>query len=317
MKEKILKRQRLLFYFFFILALLFSGSAGQQKVRPEVPYVPTPDEVVREMLKMAEVNANDLLYDLGCGDGRIVVTAAKEIGCRGVGIDIDPDRIEESKKNAKEAGVEDKVQFFLMDLFDVDLSDASVVTLYLLSKVNLRLRPKLFRELRAGARVVSHDFSMGNWRADKSTVVEEKLLNYKSARDPLSFSDYWDKHNVYFWIIPANASGVWEWTMPDLTGDTRCSVLIEQTFQEIDGKALEGCLNVEIKDGKIAGSSLNFSIERENHGHDQRIHYEGHIEGHTMRGSYEIEGTGGVKRKWEAKRVPSTMKANDSDSNLK
>ena len=316
MKEKILKSQRLLFYFFFILALVFSGTAGQQRVRPEVPYVPTPDEVVREMLKMAEVNANDLLYDLGCGDGRIVVTAAKEIGCRGVGIDIDPDRIEESKENAKNAGVEDKVEFLLMDLFEADLSQATVVTLYLLSKVNLRLRPKLFKELRPGSRVVSHDFSMGKWRADNSTVVEEKLLNYKSAREPLSFSDYWDKHNVYFWIIPANASGVWEWTMPTLSDDTLYSLLIEQTFQEIDGKALEGCLNVEIKDGKIVGRSLNFSIERNHQGRNQKIHYEGRIEGHTMRGFYEIEGAGGTKHKWEAKRVPSTMKAIDNDISL-
>jgi len=311
MKEKILKSQRLLFYFFFILALVFSETAGQQRVRPEVPYVPTPDEVVKEMLKMADVNENDILYDLGCGDGRIVITAAKEIGCRGVGIDIDPVRIEESKENAKKAGVEDKVEFLLMDLFEADLSQATVVTLYLLSKVNLRLRPKLFSELRAGARVVSHDFSMGTWRADNSTVVEEKLLNYKSARDPLSFSDYWDKHNVYFWIIPANVSGVWEWTMPDLSGDTLYSMLIEQTFQETNGKALEGCSNVEIKDRKILGNMLNFSLEINHRGQKQRIHYEGLVEGHTMRGFYEIEETGAAKHKWESKRVPSTMKAID------
>lgn len=311
MKEKILKSQRLLFYFFFILVLLFSGADGHQKVRPEVPYVPTPDEVVREMLKMANVSQNDILYDLGCGDGRIVITAAKEIGCRGVGIDIDPVRIEESKENAKNAGVEDKVEFLLMDLFEADLSHATVVTLYLLSKVNLRLRPKLFRELRAGARVVSHDFSMGTWRADNSTVVEEKLLNYKSARDPLSFNDYWDKHNVYFWIIPANASGVWEWTMPALSGDVLYSLLIEQTFQEINGKALEGYSKLEIKNGKIVGNRLNFSIEKEYRGQNQKIQFEGFVEGHTMRGFYEIEGIGGAKQKWEAKRVPSTMKAID------
>lgn len=258
MIKKTMNNYRILVSFTFIVSLVFLGSAGQQRVRPEVPYVPTPDEVVREMLKMANVSQNDILYDLGCGDGRIVITAAKEIGCRGVGIDIDPVRIEESKENAKNAGVEDKVEFLLMDLFEADLSHATVVTLYLLSKVNLRLRPKLFRELRAGARVVSHDFSMGTWRADNSTVVEEKLLNYKSARDPLSFNDYWDKHNVYFWIIPANASGVWEWTMPALSGDVLYSLLIEQTFQEINGKALEGYSKLEIKDGKIVGNRLNF-----------------------------------------------------------
>jgi SAM-dependent methyltransferase len=278
-----------------------------------VPYVPTPDEVVKEMLKMANVSENDVLYDLGCGDGRIVITAAKEIGCRGVGIDIDPVRIEECLENAKNAGVEDKVEFFLMDLFDADLSQATVVTLYLLSKVNLRLRPKLFRELRAGARVVSHDFSMGTWRSDNSTVVEEKLLNYKSVRDPLSFSDYWDKHNIYFWIIPANASGVWEWTMPAISGETLFTLVIEQTFQEIVGKASEGSsgLEVEIKDGKIVGNRLEFSLERKNQGQTQIIHCEGFVEGHTMRGFYEIEGIGGVKQRWQARRIPSTMKTID------
>jgi len=308
---KKMKNPRIWVCFTFIVSLMFLSAAGQERVRPEVPYVPTPEEVVREMLKMANVSQNDVLYDLGCGDGRIVITAAKEIGCRGVGIDIDPVRIEESKKNAKNAGVEDKVEFLLMDLFEADLSQATVVTLYLLSKVNLRLRPKLFRELRAGARVVSHDFSMGTWRADNSIVVEDKLLNYKSARDPLSFNDYWDKHNVYFWVIPANASGVWKWTMPALSGDTLYSLLIEQTFQEINGKALEGCLNVKINDGKIVGNRLNFSIERNNQGQAQRIRYEGFVEGHTMRGFYEIEGTGVAKQKWEAKRVPATMKAID------
>jgi len=314
MLKKTVKGHKVLVSFIFVLSLVFLGSAGQQKGSPEVPYVPTPDEVVREMLKMADVNANDVLYDLGCGDGRIVITAAKEIGCRGVGIDIDPDRIEESKENAKKAGVEDKVEFYLMDLFDADLSQATVVTLYLLSKVNLRLRPKLFKELKPGARVVSHDFSMGKWQADNSAVVEDKLLDYKSVHEPLSFGDYWDKHNIYFWIIPANASGVWKWTMPDLSGDTHYSLLIEQTFQEIIGKALEGCLNVEINDGKIVGNRINFSIERNDQGQIQKINYEGQVEGHTMRGSYQIEGSGGARQNWQARRNPSTMKPIDEST---
>jgi len=309
MKKKSVNVQKILVGLILTLSIVFLDSAGKQKIRPEVPYVPTPDEVVKEMLKIANVSRNDVLYDLGCGDGRIVITAAKEIGCRGVGIDIDPDRIQESQENAKNAGVEDKVEFYLMDLFDADLSQATVVTLYLLSKVNLRLRPKLFKELRPGARVVSHDFSMGSWRSDNSAVVEDKLLNYKSVHEPLSFGDYWDKHNIYFWIIPANASGVWEWTMPALSGNTLYSLLIEQTFQEINGKALEGCLNAEIKDGKIVGNRLNFSIEINHQGQSQRIHYEGHVEGHTIRGSYQIEGSGGAKQKWQAKRNPATMKS--------
>lgn len=313
MIKRTMNNQRILVCFIFAVSLVFLGSSGHQKVRPEVPYVPTPEEVVKEMLKMANVSENDVLYDLGCGDGRIVITAAKEIGCRGVGIDIDPDRIEESQANAKKAGVEDKVEFHLMDLFDADLSQATVVTLYLLSKVNLRLRPKLFRELRAGTRVVSHDFSMGTWRSDKSAVVEDKLLNYKSVHEPLSFGDYWDKHNVYFWILPANASGVWKWTLPEEAGETPYTLIIEQTFQEIEGKASAGSspLNVDIKDRKIIGNKLEFSIEKENQGQTQRIHYEGFVEGHTIRGFYAMEGTGGAKQKWMASRIPSTMKPID------
>ncbi len=118
-----------------------------------MPYVSTPDEVVAEMLRIANVDKDDVLYDLGCGDGRIVITAAKMYGCRGVGIDVDPDRIRESRENAIKAGVSDRVQFIQMDLFEAEIREASVVTLYLFSGVNLRLRPKLFRELSPGSRV--------------------------------------------------------------------------------------------------------------------------------------------------------------------
>jgi 23S rRNA G2445 N2-methylase RlmL len=133
----------------------------------EVPYVPTPPEVVDVMLDAAGVKQGDVLYDLGCGDGRIVIAAAKRFGVRGVGVDIDPQRIKEANANAQAAGVADLVEFREQNLFDVDLRPASVVTLYLLSSVNLKLRPKLLREVEPGTRVVSHAFDMGEWAPDQ------------------------------------------------------------------------------------------------------------------------------------------------------
>ena len=139
---------------------------------PDVIFVPTPQEVVDAMLKLANVKAGDVVYDLGCGDGRIVITAAQRYGVRGVGIDIDPQRIKEATANAQKAGVTDKVKFVQADLFETNISDANVVTLYLLPSLNLKLRPKLMRELRAGSRVVSHSFDMGDWKPDQEQSIE-------------------------------------------------------------------------------------------------------------------------------------------------
>jgi SAM-dependent methyltransferase len=151
-----------------------------------VPYVPTPQPVVEQMLKMAAVRPDDVVYDLGCGDGRIVITAAKMFGARGVGADIDPQRIRESNANARQAGVTGRVKFVRQDLFKMDLREATVVTLYLLPEVNLKLRPKLLRELRPGARIVSHDFDMGDWKPKKTLQVPADRRN----------------HAIYYWTIP-------------------------------------------------------------------------------------------------------------------
>jgi SAM-dependent methyltransferase len=137
-----------------------------------VPYVPTGPQTVAAMLKMAGVGKDDLLFDLGCGDGRIVITAAKEFGTRGIGVDIDPERIKEARRNAKAEGVANLVEFRQADLFDTDIRKATVVTLYLLPEVNLKLRPKLWRELKPGTRVVSHAFDMGDWKPDKQEHIE-------------------------------------------------------------------------------------------------------------------------------------------------
>lgn len=161
-----------------LLNLLPAGDAVAEwddvgrKPRLDVPYVPTDPEIVQAMLKLAGVKSGDKLYDLGCGDGRIVITAAKSYGARGVGIDLNPERIAEAKANAKEAGVEDKVSFVQQDLLKSDFSDADVVSLYLLPSVNLKLRPQLWKQLRPGTRIVSHDFDMGpDWPPEKTVEL--------------------------------------------------------------------------------------------------------------------------------------------------
>lgn len=152
----------------------------------DVPYVPTPDEVVARMLIMAGVNNKDFLYDLGSGDGRIVITAAKQYGARGIGYDLNPKRIEESNDNARKAGVTNKVRFIKQDLFEADLTGATVVTLYLLPDVNLKLRPKLLKDLRPGTRIVSHNYDMGDWKAEAYEEITVKGT----------------KHYVYRWTVP-------------------------------------------------------------------------------------------------------------------
>ena len=158
-------------------SVLAQPAASPQSL--DVPYVPTPQEVVERMLQMAKVGKNDVLFDLGCGDGRIVVTAAKAHGARGTGIDLDPERIREARKNAEQAGVASKVNFKVADLFETDVSAASVVTLYLLPNVNTRLRPQLWKQLKVGSRVVSHAFDMGpEWPPEKTDSVDGRSIYY-------------------------------------------------------------------------------------------------------------------------------------------
>jgi SAM-dependent methyltransferase len=167
------------------LALVFlaTGAAAQTEPRVvDVPYVPTPEPVVDAMLRLARVKRGDVLYDLGSGDGRIVITAAKRYGVRGTGVDIDPQRIREANANARKAGVAERVRFVNEDLFQIDFSDATVVTLYLLPRLNLQLRPRLINELRPGTRIVSHGFDMGDWKPDRVVQVGNST--------------------VYLWIVP-------------------------------------------------------------------------------------------------------------------
>lgn len=196
------------------LALLPVCAQSTEAVRADVVYVTTPHEVVAEMLRLAQVRAGDRVYDLGSGDGRIVIAAARDHGARGVGIEIDPKLIEKSRRNAEEAGVAERVEFFQKDLFQTDLRAASVVTLYLLPDLNLRLRPRLFEQLQPGARVVSHAFPMDDWPPDEETTV--------------------GRTEIFLWIIPANVSGRWEWRSHENTDDLH-QLHLEQTFQQVSG----------------------------------------------------------------------------------
>lgn len=161
--------------------LRFPNPSTQFGTDLDVPYVPTPTAVVDAMLQVAKVGKDDVLYDLGSGDGRIPITAAKKFGTRGVGVDLDPNRIEEANANAQKAGVSDRVRFMQQDLFKTDLSNATVITLYLLPSVNLELRPRLL-QLKPGTRIVSHAFDMGDWKPDQELEVNGK--------------------KVYYWVVP-------------------------------------------------------------------------------------------------------------------
>ncbi len=152
----------------------------------DVPYVPTPHEIVDRMLAMVNVKRNDIVYDLGSGDGRIIITAAQRYGARGVGYELDPRRIQEANENARVAGVENRVRFIKQDLFEADLSAATIVTLYLLPEVNLKLRPKLLRELKPGTRIVSHNYGLGDW----DPIMTERLDSGKR------------EHLVFYWVVP-------------------------------------------------------------------------------------------------------------------
>jgi SAM-dependent methyltransferase len=229
--------------------LLPAALAGQQSSaparQPDVHFVPTDTTKVREMLSAANVNANDIVYDLGCGDGRFVITAVKKYkASRGVCVDIDPVRIKESRSNADTAGVTKRIEFIEGDLFEQDLSKATVVTLYLLPSLNQRLRPKLFRELRPGTRVVSNAFDMGDWKADRDMTV-------KTSSGMQSYA--------YLWIMPADVSGQWRLTTEG--GSAKEYTLdVKQKYQEVSGTATAGGKATPLASFSVKGDQVSFTL---------------------------------------------------------
>lgn len=264
-------------------AALASACAlnGPARAQGDVPYVPTPQPVVEGMLELANVGPEDFLIDLGSGDGRIPITAAKRHGARAMGIDLNPVRVAESEQNLRRSGVADRVSFENADLFEADLRPATVLTMYLLHSVNLRLRPKILEEMRPGSRVVSHDFTMGEWEPDRTEEVAGK--------------------RIYLWIVPAKVEG--EWTLRSPEGGEPMVLNLEQQFQEIAGTVRLGERVVPILDPQLSGDSLSFVAE----GRDGSLrHYEARIRGDLMLGAFA--GDDGQPESWRAvRRSPEAL----------
>lgn len=209
-----------------LLALCLSAPGGlRAQFIEEVPFITSPDNVTLEMLRIAGVGASDHVIDLGSGDGRIVILAAKRFGATGLGVEIVPELVERSLRSARDAGVADKVDFRIQDLFKTDLSRATVITMYLLPEFNLQLRPLLLA-LKPGTRLVSHDWDMGDWKPDQTTVVpvpDKKVGLEKSSK-------------IHFWTVPAPVAGLWCGEGP-LAG---FSLKLTQRYQEIEGSLARG-----------------------------------------------------------------------------
>ena len=283
-----------------VLAAVLAAPARLfvQELHLDVPYVPTRPEVVAKMLQMAHVGKDDVLYDLGCGDGRIVVTAAKLYGTHGTGVDINPERIKESRENAAREGVTPLVTFLQQDLFQTDIREATVVTLYLLSSVNLRLRPILFEQLRPGTRVVSHDFAMDTWKSDESAVVETDSMS----------------HDVYLWVIPANISGSWGWTWPEGGRLDACRFDFDQHFQRVTGRLDVAGADLPLLDLTVSGDQVGFSVDRVENGRRTHVIFRARAERDTLVGTMVVQSGGKAAEKpWKAVRNPATRKPIDAD----
>jgi len=252
-----------------VAAVTLAAPRGASAQELDVPYVPTPTEVVSTMLELTEPTPRDSLYDLGSGDGRIVITAAERYGTPGIGVELDSGRVATARQNARESGVQDMVRFIRGDLFDVDVSNASVVTLYLLPSVNRRLRPKLLRQLEPGSRVVSHDFDMGAWQADSIVRVPEENGG---------------RATVYFWKIPAHVAGTWVVTRPD---GSEARIRIDQKYQELRISLPEG--STDVGGAALDGATISFVLGTAT--------YTGTVTGDGIQGTTDGGGS------WSARRV--------------
>jgi SAM-dependent methyltransferase len=267
------------------------GAPAVPRRAPDVHFVPTEAAMVRAMLRVAQVGNKDVVYDLGCGDGRIVIAAVKQYqAARGVCVDIDPVRIAESKRNADTAGVSKRIRFHEGDLFEMDLRDATVVTLYLLPALNERLRPKLFRELRPGTRIVSNSFDMGDWKAD--SVLK--------ANPASQFFNY-----AYFWVIPADVAGSWKITLKgseasEGEAETSYNLEVEQRYQHLSGTASAGQRKVGIEELSVRGDRLKFVLSDSVAGKPRELRFTGRVTDGRAQGT--VKGLPGV-RSWSAVRT--------------
>jgi methyltransferase family protein len=263
---------------FAALALFAAGAAAQQPFKElDTPYVPTPQVVVERMLGMAGVKQGDMLIDLGSGDGRLVITAAKEYGAHGFGVEIDPKLVARSNQAAERAGVADRVKFLRQDLFETDFRAADVLTLYLLPDVNMALRPKILAELRPGTRVVSHDYGMRDWQPDAQAKVAapDKSVGLRK------------ESQVYLWIVPAKVAGAWDVDIGDPkdgAGDaTRIALSLAQQFQKVSGSARAAGADVPLSDARLRGADLRLMLPAGVYG-PQPVELIGRVSGEAIEG---------------------------------
>lgn len=249
----------------------------------DVPFVPTPYVVIDEMLRLAQVNATDFVMDLGSGDGRVLITAAKKFGARGMGVDLDEDLVAQSMENAEAAGVADRVRFLQQDLFKTDLSRASVITMYLLPGVMKRLRPVLLN-LKPGTRLVSHDFLFDEWPPDVTTQIRK---------------------NTFLWIVPAQVAGKWQMKLALPGGEHSVTLELRQKYQQVDGHAQLDKRHSQIWEPKLSGDKLSFIMvddrDREN---EASLYFEGRVSGDVVTGRFR-RGVGSMQtlHDWRAVRV--------------
>lgn len=273
-----------------LLALMPAHAAGDQ---PSVPYVPTPQAVVDRMLAMANVTAADYLIDLGSGDGRIVVTAAKKYGARGFGVDLNPVRIDEANENARKNRVADKVAFYQRNLFETDLSQATVITMYLLPRVNLQLRSTLL-DLKPGTRLVSHDFDMGDWQPDEHVRMD--------ATD--KFSGAGGDSDIYLWIVPAKVAGSWRTRLTAGGKPQSYDIRMEQKYQSVGGTVHVNGRPAQIQGATLRGAALSIAFTAEVNGAPVKHRFSGRVDGGRITGEAMLSGDRLASRvEWIAERT--------------
>jgi SAM-dependent methyltransferase len=268
----------------FVVLLVLSGQGAPQDTGPvhEAPYIPSPRTTVDEMLRLAEVGPRDVVYDLGAGDGRVVIAAAAKFGARGVGVEIDPRLVEQARRNAQRAGVAERVKFLGQDLFATDLREATVVALYLSPNLNEQLRPKLLA-LAPGTRVVSHSSGMGEWRPDRKTSIRKDVL---------------------LWIVPAAVAGRWRATLEPGPQARKLELEIAQRYQDISASAVFDGAPAQVWEARLQGDRLSFVIV-EHLGTDREagLYFDGRVAGRVIEGSV-ARGVGEARRvfPWRAVR---------------
>ena len=257
----------------------------------DVVYVPTPQVVVNRMMTMARVGPADFVIDLGSGDGRQLITAVAKFGAKGGrGYDLDDELLRQANENAKKQGVADRVAFMKRNMFETDVSAASVITLYLLPDLNLKLRPKLLAELRPGSRIVSHDYNMGDWQAEEAVTMQ---VPEKQVGNPgVSY--------VYLWIVPANLSGNWQWKLP---GGQPVEVSVRQRLQDIEVRGTAGGKPVNVTLATLRGEDVRISALVDLNGRTLRHDFTGKVRGDAIEGTLRLFDKAETSTPWTAART--------------